>query len=346
MLATACRSVVALVLVILPTVTVNADHPARDSSFTFEQFAGNRSHGLFRYGSAESVFLKFDPFGGDQPVAEQLLAGADTQTLLRADDANSNSVGPRITLGWIDLDNRGWELSYLGVGGGRGSRSVDGDGNLAMVGTLALNSSDFFNSDRIAIDAETRLYSFEINRTWNDERWSLLAGFRYVRVEDSFRLLSFESDTGIGSDFTSFGDYSVETDNDLFGLQSGIRHKRRSRLSERLFFGLGGKAGIYGNSASQSQSIIDFGGTDQPFPLRPPFRDHRGQVAFVGETNLTADLALTSNLELRVGYNLIWMDGLALAPGQLELDDAPITATSTTGGGLFHGASVGFIFKW
>lgn len=343
MLATVCRSyrsVLALALAILPPLSVTAAHPGGSHSPTVERIAGQHSHGSLRYASAETIFLTFDPFGGDQPVAERLLEGGDTSTVLRADDAGGTSVGPRITFGWIDSDHRGWELSYFGVGSGSGSRSVNGDDDLAMVGTLALSSLDFYKADRITLDTETSMHSFEINRTWNEHRWSLLAGFRYLRVEDEFRLLSFDSDT------SAFGDYSIDAENDLFGLQSGIRHKRQSRLSENLLFDLGGKAGIYGNSASHTQSVIDFGGTDDPFPLRDQFSDHRGQVAFVGETNANARLALTSQLELRAGYNLIWVDGLALASGQLELDDVPVTGTSTAGGGLFHGASVGLMFHW
>jgi len=334
-----------LALVILPPLTVGATHPGGISSPMVGQIATHPSRGSLRYGSVESIFLRFDPFGGDQPVVERLLDD-DATTVLRADDASGNSVGPRVTLGWIDSDRRGWEMSYFGVGGGSGSRSVNGDNDLATVGTLALASFDFFKADRMTLEAETRMHSFELNRTWNGRRWSFLTGFRYLRVEDDLRLLSFDLDTSIDPETDSFGDYSIDTKNDLFGLQAGIRHQRRSRLLENLSFAFDGKAGIYGNSASQTQSVVDFGGSDDPFPLRPRFKDHRGQVAFVGETNLHAVLALTTNLELRTGYNLIWVDGLALASGQLELDDVPVTGTSTAGGGLFHGASVGLMFYW
>jgi hypothetical protein len=343
MMAICCRSyrsVLALALVIILPLSVVAAQPGGTYTPMAERFIAPPSHDSLHYAAVESIFLKFDPSGGDEPVAERLLGGGGATTVLRSDDAGGTSVGPRITFGQIDSDHRGWEMSYFGVGSGGDSRSVSGDDDLAMVGTLALSSLDFYKADQITLDKEIRMHSFEINRTWNQHRWNLLTGFRYLRVEDDFRLLSFDSDS------SSFGNYQIDSENDLFGLQSGIRNKRRARLSENLFFDIGGKAGIYGNSASQAQSVIDFGGTNQPFPLRPRSTDHRGQVAFVGETNANARLALTPHIDLRAGYNLIWVDGLALASDQLELDDVPVVGISTSGGGLFHGASVGLMIHW
>jgi hypothetical protein len=340
------RCALAFALTVLSPVAVGASSPGGDEPFSIERTSTSRPHGTLHYGYLEAIFLNFEHFDGDQPVAERLFDDGSATTVLRADDASQVSVGPRITVGRIEANHRGWEVSYFGAGGGKGSRRVNGENDLAMVGSLALGSLDFYQADRITIESQTRLHSLELSRTWYEQRWSLLAGFRYLRIEDDFRLTPFDSDTGsTPPDFSSLGNYSVGTENDLFGLQSGIRHKRRSKLAENLLFDIGGKAGIYGNSASQNQSIFDFGGSDEPFPLRQ-YEDHQGQVAFVGDASANVRLPLTSRLEARAGYNLLWVEGVALASDQLEFDDILIQGTSTEGGGLFHGASVGLMFHW
>ena len=81
-------------------------------------------------------------------------------------------------------------------------------------------------------------------------------------------------------------------------------------------------------------------------------RSERGRgsrnVAFVGEANFVLTLDLNDCWTARGGYNLMWIEGVALGPDQLDF-----TMTSTSGtmltndGGLFlHGASVGLEARW
>jgi hypothetical protein len=51
---------------------------------------------------------------------------------------------------------------------------------------------------------------------------------------------------------------------------------------------------------------------------------------------------------LRAGYNLIWLDGLALAPDQWDFSNTPASGTSLVdGGSLFlHGANLGVERRW
>lgn len=347
------RCALTLALSISLTTAAVATGSGGEPNFTKSDIRAASSHGSLRYAYAESLFLDFRHSDGDQPVAERLLVDDGSEVVLRADDASGSLVGPRITLGTIGSDHRGWEATYFGVFAGTRSASVSGDNDLAMIGDLALSSYDFFKSDRIAIESQTRLHSFELSRTWFENSWCFLMGFRYLRVQDDFRLLSFDSDTGDqGPDaddnegIFGFGDYDVRTENDLFGLQSGLRHKRNFRIAPRLSYDFGGKAGVYGNSASHEQSVLDFGGTEAEYFLRDPFSDRSGQVAFVGEASANVRMPLTSRLEVRTGYNLLWVEGLALASDQLVLADVPVRGTTTSGGGLFHGASVGLVLHW
>ena len=41
-------------------------------------------------------------------------------------------------------------------------------------------------------------------------------------------------------------------------------------------------------------------------------------AAFVGEADLQAKYQLAKGLALKVGYEALWLDGVALAPGQIR----------------------------
>ena len=58
------------------------------------------------------------------------------------------------------------------------------------------------------------------------------------------------------------------------------------------------------------------------FTIRPTVSSRGGQVAFVGEINLSALCRLTDVWNLRAGYNTMWIEGLALAPDQLDFNFA------------------------
>jgi len=106
-----------------------------------------------------------------------------------------------------------------------------------------------------------------------------------------------------------------------------------------------GKAGIFANIAEQSSdAIVDFTGVVR----RPAVSSSTTQTAFVGEINPTVIYRLTNVWGLRAGYNLIWAEGLALAPNQLDFTTASGagTAINTSGGIFLHGASAGIEARW
>jgi len=82
--------------------------------------------------------------------------------------------------------------------------------------------------------------------------------------------------------------------------------------------------------------------------IRIPTGGNGGSAAFVGELNLTGIYQLNQTWGLRAGYNLMWIEGVALAPAQT---DFTLTSTSGTGlnrgGGLFlHGINLGLEARW
>lgn len=57
---------------------------------------------------------------------------------------------------------------------------------------------------------------------------------------------------------------------------------------------------------------------------------------------------LTDVWGIRAGYNLIWIDGLALAPNQFDFSDTSVSGSNlVSGGGIFmNGANLGLEARW
>jgi hypothetical protein len=103
-----------------------------------------------------------------------------------------------------------------------------------------------------------------------------------------------------------------------------------------------GKAGIYGNSADSVTTTVGVGGA------LPLVVANGNDTAFVGELSLLAGYRLTECLNIVGGYNLLWIDGVALAPDQLATTNiATGVATVDTDSTLFyHGFNVGLEYYW
>jgi hypothetical protein len=132
----------------------------------------------------------------------------------------------------------------------------------------------------------------------------LLGGFRWVELDDNLSIFSVATN-GAGS-----ATQNIITNNRLFGGQVGIDAFlwQRGRLS---LDGIG-KAGIYGNAVNNNLLITQPGG--------PTFNGgaSQGQTAFVGEMGLTGRYRVTSALSLRATYQLLWLDGVAIATDQIR----------------------------
>ncbi|HEY2826720.1 MAG TPA: hypothetical protein VGJ04_03895, partial [Pirellulales bacterium] len=98
----------------------------------------------------------------------------------------------------------------------------------------------------------------------------------------------------------------------------------------------------YGNAVSSSQSVVDAGTA-----LRN-VKTSGGQVAFLGELGLNGNYQFTQNWFLRGGYQVFWVDGVALAPEQLDFTNTPASGThiDKTGSLFMQGANAGLMARW
>ena len=282
----------------------------------------------------------------------------DTRSVMRFDW----TAAPKVTLGLGLGDGLSAEICWFGFYDFR-ARGTSGPFNADTANIAALPFRNgpllaFNVGDTQRYDYRSRLTNAELNaRQQVNDRLSVLVGFRYLNLAEQF------NGNLIMADGTPFGNYGVRTQNNLWGGQLGADYALP--LTDRLSLAANGKAGIFGGAESQSTSGSFLGGfaPDTPIfnqrgvqtgvvpgaPISAERRASSCHVAFVGEVGLTLTYKVTERLSLRGGYNLMWIDGVALAPNQFTTSNfAPGGAGGiNTRGNLFmHGAVVGLDFRF
>jgi hypothetical protein len=280
---------------------------------------------------ADVLFLDRETRGIGFPV---VLDTAGNTLLTSGDVDPPGSTGMRLTLNYRSNCERSWQAVYFGTHHWHGTANVEQANDLRIPGDLALATLDFLFADQMRVDYSSRIHNVEINRWWHRYNFSLLAGFRHINLNETFNIH--------GRDFSTSGsDYRVDSYNNLIGGQIGAQ---LDRCHGRLSWDVTGKAGVFGNAAGQSTLLGDF---DNTFVLRD-LTNHEGNVAFVGDISLSAAWRINGFLSMRGGYNVMWLEGLALAPDQLDFTSTPTagSAVRTGGGVLLHGAHVGIYGQW
>ncbi len=183
----------------------------------------------------------------------------------------------------------------------------------------------------------TSVLSVETNLRRNiTDRVSLLAGFRYIQLQEDLRT-RFDLPLDVFPPI----DFDVDGINNLYGAQTGV---------DAVLFDGGrfqilsaAKAGIYGNTARNAARLSIDGDGIYSFGTRG------SAVSFVGDVSFTGAFQLNNVWSIRGGYQLLWLTGLALSSEQFPhvshhfIPDAQVV----TDGSLFlHGALVGLEAVW
>jgi len=217
----------------------------------------------------------------------------------------------------------GWKAEVTGSIASAAGLVVESDPQLFLVHERDINA--YYSS---------QFESMEVNlRRHFNHRLILLIGARYVDIDDRFRarLTAPPPDTEVGI-------YDTTTDNRLFGLQLGgeaaLWDCGRLRIDNIV------KAGVYLNDCGAQDTVLDDSATGV-FPAS----DAEGQVSFLGEVGLYGVYRLTDNLSIRAGYQVMWIQGVALATDQMAVTDFVAEDGIDVGGGLFyHGGMAGVEF--
>ena len=173
----------------------------------------------------------------------------------------------------------------------------------------------------ITASHNSELHNVEINGLYHwCDRWTLLAGFRYLELDEQLRIDSIGADEPFS--------YQAATRNRLYGGQLGanvVLWDRGGRFTADAI----GKAGIFGNAAAQNSSFA-FGFANLTDD------DNQNPAAFLGEIGITGRYRISQRWSATVGYQLLWINQVALATEQ------PLgSGIDASGDTFYHGATVG-----
>jgi hypothetical protein len=299
------------------------------------------------------LFLQRDNAATSRPLAEDSSASPNPgATLLGTRDLQFPvAPGLRLLYGRRNADHTGWEIGYLGVYGMWADSTVQGTDQIAIPGAIAGVVPGWLTADSVQATYASALNIAEGNLiVWNGVDGDTVGTDSYCRSTDLMVggfWAGLEEQASLNVTCCP-GDpaspYRVQSSSNLIGGQVGIR-----RRTDWQRFALEGtaKAGISGNALSQSSGAI----TSTLAPgatFREPTTASMGSVGLLSTINLTAIYRLTDHWGLRAGYNLIWLDGLALAPDQWDFTNTAASGTSLVGGGslFLHGANLGVERRW
>lgn len=242
------------------------------------------------------------------------------------------SAGPKIRLMYHDDSGYGMDLSYFGIFNQSTTKVIGPDRPrdwLVMKAPGTFWQTQDFPYQGMAWSAATNLYSAEANgRLDLSSRVTMLAGFRWFQLNDTLQGTLTPADRKapiwkiicptcdlfhIPPGGPPAGNYppfwNTSTTNNLYGVQIGVDGK----LLELGRFSLDGqiKIGLFDNNATQSTGV-------SLAKVVHPSTATTNQAAFVSEASLQLKYQVIKGLALKLGYEALWFDGIALAPGQIE----------------------------
>ncbi len=269
--------------------------------------------------------------------------------------------GGRVLLGRTLGDWYGFEASYFGLSSWDSTAMVSeaplfenpqgvfSDGVLLspwtdyrMAPVAALDDNDY-----ISISYRSSLENFE----WNFRRsfivppgWlqgSLLVGGRYVNIRENF---DYHSLSLVGN---ITNDVNVRTDNQMLGVQVGALFK--FQVEPQWWVDCEIKGAYFQNEADQGTVYTNANGG------APYEGTHTGgragtRSAFALDLRLSLIYQLGPNLSTHIGYQALWVDGLALASENFERDinilmSGPATLVDN-GKVVYHGPDLGGTLSW
>lgn len=282
--------------------------------------------------------------------------------LNRSDPGASGSV--RLTLGrflFRDIRNRDHTLEFTAFGGGEWGQndtmtSSTGGQTLFVPTNISGFNPSFDGSESMSVDYDSRFSSFELNyrvkermrrdrmvltpsgewvRTANEGiTKQYLVGLRYFDMVDVVDWDATNIATFAGED----GNYHINTNNDLFGLQIGC-----SMLFEhnRWNVELMGKGGPFINDI---KSDSRFTVTNTPASSYS-VANRETSLSFIGEFRLIGRYHLRPNVSLRAGWQMLYITSVALAPDQFTFSPDP-GRFPYTGDPFYNGGIFGLETYW
>jgi hypothetical protein len=204
-----------------------------------------------------------------------------------------------------------FEGIFLWVRPWHATRHANGDKSLYFPFDTSGYAFDYTNASEAKAETHSRFWDAELNywrhfspRYTDFFSLSGIFGMRYFHLNESFKLTFFRPpDTS---------DYSIHTENDVFGFQIGLNLQMAP--TSRISWDLTAKVGAAMNRAKQRNLLRDYNNT---VTLRH-FDRQRWQRALFGDFLAQVGYQFKRPFSMHVGYELLILSGLALAPEQVS----------------------------
>jgi len=207
-----------------------------------------------------------------------------------------------------------------------------GDTSFNAFGTpTAAFAPNFFQADTVGASSSVALHSYEVNVMETDAFFNLLAGFRYVELQDRTWIRAFKGGTVSGANF--------ETSNRLMGGQIGMKTAQRNGVFGFEFMG---KMGFYINDGSSETTIFN-AGAGLPDQTR---RSSGFSEAFLAEAHLMVTYNPYIWLQFRAGIHGLTIMQTALATDQIRSTDFTGFALYERSDIVYYGPFAGAEVQW
>lgn len=316
------------------------------------------------YVTFDVLFLERDNGVINQPLVTEgpLSAGPGGVVLTTRSLVPATAPGVRLFVGRHGCDTLGWELGYWGCYGFFGDTRADlsvgspARGGLAVPGPLGTKVAGWDRASTIRAAWSSSLNVTELNllssnfsrlcepcspwptrRCASETETDLIGGLFWAGLAEEEAL---HVTTGTAAPTA----YRVATSSNLFGGQIGVR---RRRTWDRFMIEGWLKAGLGGAWLAQSADPIVSGLAPGTVVRTARAAEDTG-MGFLSSMNLSLGYRFSDAWGMRLGYNLAWLNGLALAGNQFDFGTSPTAGEGVRGaGGLFlHGANVGLEGRW
>lgn len=310
----------------------------------------------------EGALYKLDR-ARDQPLLIRAGATPDQNaTLLTAGNLDYNMEGGmRLTVAYDSSPEEGMkiEATYFGVYDWGTSRTINSANNLQLpggfgedgyhvVGTNAF-INDYNSAASMAFRTDAQINSVEANMIYTEENrsWAYVGGVRFIRFQEgmyitSRREVAFPPPPGEAILFgQGVSNFNATTNNDLFGIQGGMRMHRCSGPWD---LGLTLKAGLYSATVSMHNYVTNANGTVVERGGIPSST----AVAYSGDANVALTYTLRKNLLLTGSYNALWISQIARATDNLDFSNRSDSGTilNRDAGAFLHGLTLGMETRW
>jgi len=313
--------------------------------------------------AVDFMLLKRDDVGRNVAITSQELNGT---IVLQTADFDFNDAPSFRFSGALQIGPGGnVEFTYFGLFHFQDSRFVRRSGENDLFSVFSQfgqvpnqGFAETDQSDYQQIDYTSTFDSFEINYR---QRWmapncryqgSWLCGVRHFILDEKFRYFTSSSLAGINGDPLDPAQARFDTDvtNQMTGFQVGgdmwICVLPGLRLGGEV------KVGVYGNHMNVNTIAgVNYGNI-------PTFREEQqvNDVSFLGQADLTATYRINYQWTARLGYQFLFVDGVALATENFNTSPpALLSPTPTTtrvpfindnGNVFYHGFYAGLEFMW